>query len=277
MRKIFYSLSIAYAVLAENLNLNKFTNDQPEPVPAVPAPLDRTLDITQRSLKIVKSMLAEKLTGYTNGQDPAQIAELLTKNYGCYCFLSARQTLEGQGLLAGPLFNYHGPAVDPVDHLCRDMFLKQKCLVMDAENGYYGDNTICEPTRSYPWTFTRKKHRKTGKIITEIECGKIQANGSAKTFGTGKRACKMDNCNLEKQFVDGVFDLYVNQGYQHNKLYEGMDEETYLEHCRRPGGSGGRNLEKLEACCGNKGMRVPFNSLLKECCEDGKVRSIGGC
>ena len=220
--------------------------------------------ISARSGVMAREMLTLKLRGHTGNVAPEEVAQQLTRNYGCYCFHGPG------GKLAGPKpgHNYSGRGLDEVDELCKLVYLKQRCLIIDSANKYYGEHTICEPDRNFPWYIDSD----TGEIM----CGEKDSKRDFK----GKRACKMKNCELERDFVEGVFNLYVLNNYQQNPSLKDMDDETYDATCQRvAGGNGSSQLMKEEElkCCGNGSLRAAYNSLAKECCEDGTVARIGNC
>lgn len=208
---------------------------------------------TIRNFSTAKSMLSVKLQGHV--ADPDVEASNLIRNYGCYCYQIGQKVVSPR-----PGFHYAGPALDPVDNLCRDMYFKQKCLEIDSAEGAYGDNNeICEPTRAFQWYVNG---------LGEIACG--EEGQSA--YGDIKRKCKMVNCELEKEFAEGVFELVIN-GYVQTADYKNMEDSDYEASC--PNMSNGNDVEL--GCCGAGTARRPFNVKVRECCANGLVSSIGGC
>ena len=101
--------------------------------------------------------------------------------HGCYCFPSNAESNK----IAGPRNNYHGPPLDELDALCKKLWISQKCLTQE-------DN--CDVSASYPWFYDESGE------MGELKCGKEDnSNWGEKDIPQVK--CKMDNCELEKEFV----------------------------------------------------------------------------
>jgi len=213
-----------------------------------------------RNLAMARSMLSELLTGKTkNGEDPYNLANSLIKNYGCFCYPDGQKTV-------GSRFNYHGAAVDEVDELCRNLFFKQKCFSIDSENGVYkGAN--CEVDNRFRWYMDDATNLPV--------CGDRQDVNYY-----NRKPCKMNNCELEREFVIKVAELYEN-GYQANPAFKRMSDDEYQNFCPSAVGTPTGKSRDLQ-CCGTGTSRRTYDSVIKECCVDGLgqetgVKIIGNC
>jgi len=180
------------------------------------------------------------------------VSKTLIKDYGCFCYSGGQK-------IVGSKFNYHGPGVDEVDNLCRELFFKQKCFALDTANGYY-DQSVCETDNRFRWYMDDDN---------ELQCG----DRTDPSYYT-RRPCKMNNCELEKAFVLKVAELYLSGSYVQNKDWKFMSDDDYKNSCQA-NGNGGKSAELK--CCGNGIERRTYNTLMKECCEDGSVKIIGNC
>lgn len=220
-----------------------------------------------RNIKTTKDMLEHALTGLTGADDPADVAKSLIKDYGCYCYPVGSKVVTSR-------FNYHGAALDPLDDLCRKMYFKQKCFDIDADEGLY-NGQLCEADNKFEWYVDSNN---------EIQCG--DENDVSYSW---RRPCKMNNCAVEREFVEGVVAWYTDPSFSRNFDYKGMDDATYQATCvNTPSGSGtGHDLK----CCGTTTQtyetgtgvqatsynRRTYNSLIKDCCDDGTVAFTGAC
>lgn len=205
-------------------------------------------------------MLSELLTGKTrNGEDPIKLANSLIKDYGCYCYPDGQKTV-------GSKFNYHGPALDEVDELCRNLFFKQKCFPIDSANDVYGGNN-CETDNRFRWYIDDNTNMPV--------CGdKVDVNYY------NRKPCKMNNCELEREFVIKIAELYEN-GYDTNSAFKRMDDATYQSICPSSNGTPSGKSRDLQ-CCGTGTSRRTYDSVIKQCCQDQSgtetmVKIIGNC
>jgi len=239
---------------------------------------------------------------------PNKISKSLIKDYGCFCYA-------GGSKIVGSKFNYHGPGLDKVDNLCRELFFKQKCFAIDTENGVYETSVVpedrnCQADNKFRWFIDDNN---------QLQCGdKIDSSYYA------RRPCKMNNCELEKDFVLKVAELYLSGNYDQNKEWKFMSDEEYKNSCQANAimahitsgnnnnnnnkNSDGANSPWLNAngavewseksqfnilknqlfnffeepvvelnCCGNGAQRKTYNTMMKECCDDGSVKFIDSC
>lgn len=212
-----------------------------------------------RNLAMARSMLSQLLQDdIAPGQDAIKVANDLIKEYGCYCYPEGQKTV-------GSKFNYHGPALDPVDELCRNMFFKQKCFAIDSEDGMYNGNN-CATDNRFRWDWDNNTNLPV--------CGdKTDPNYY------NRKPCKMNNCELEREFVIGVANLYKN-GYRPDPSFKRMDDNDYQNFCPTANGGGGKARDL--ACCGVGTSRRTYDTVMKECCKDNNgqesvVKIIGNC
>jgi len=206
-----------------------------------------------RNIATVKDMLTTALTGLTGAQDPNFVARTLIKNYGCYCYPEGSKIVTSR-------FNYHGPPLDPLDALCRNLYFKQKCFDIDAEAGLYGGKD-CLPDNKFRW-YTDSNG--------DIQCG----DENDPTY-TERRPCKTNNCKLEREMVEGIVNWYTDPNFNVNSSLYDMDDATYQATCVNDNSGGGPSHDLK--CCGDGANRRTYNSLIKECCSDGSVAFVGGC
>merc|ERR1711990_188278 len=207
-------------------------------------------------------MLSTILEGKTrNGEDPREIANSLIKNYGCYCWPDGSKTVSSR-------FQYSGPGLDEVDKLCRSLYIKQKCLTIDARDGVYNGND-CEANNKFRWYHDSDSN--------QLFCGD--------EFDIGyyeRKPCKINNCELEREFVMGVYNLYVNENFEPNSEYKNMSDTEYKDFCPSNKVIGDTSPDKMLGCCGEGTSRRPFNLIVKECCvndsgDETDVRFVGSC
>lgn len=198
-----------------------------------------------RKLNQAKDMLAIKM-GITDKE-----AKVLLRGYGCYCYPQNNNYV-------GPANGFNGEPVDELDRLCKQLYRAQRCLEIDSNNGEYPK--ICTVDQAYAY-----HQDNSGDII----CGEENAPVKQDT----RKECKIDMCNLEKDFVAKVSDLF-NSGYSKNGAFDDMSETDYENTCTRLINAGGSPTEL--ACCGTGIDRRTFNGLVNQCCND-QVSSLGSC
>ena len=92
----------------------------------------------------------------------------------------------------------------------------------------------------------------------------------------------MTNCELEREFAIGVYELYVNQNFEINSDYRNMSDEEYKNTCPSSKVISDSAPDRSLGCCGQGTSRRPYNLIIKECCvDDGgneiDVRFAGSC
>lgn len=213
-----------------------------------------TLDLQDaRKISHTKNMLAALMTAWNGGD-----AKSYLTNYGCFCYPQGEKTVSSQ-------FGYHGAALDELDQLCRDLWIAQKCLPIDAADGQFGSKDICGPDNGFKWHVD---------INGELQCG---SNGQINY--ADNQLCKAANCQLESEFVTKVAEL-LNNGYAKNQVWNKMDEAAYKTHCAKNPSAAPADPNKNK-CCGVGLARRSFDPDLKECCEDNGVETkaspFGSC
>lgn len=227
-----------------------------------------------RNFKMAKNMLTHALTGLTGSKDPEKVARGLIRNYGCYCYPRGSK-------IATSKFNYHGPALDPLDNLCRQVFFRSKCFEIDAREGLYSRNQNddstepCRIDRSFPWYVDADN---------QLQCG-----DQDRLSISWKRPCKMNNCAIELDFALKVAELYADPDFERNMDFKNMDDDTYQATCQVE-----EHVPEIEhevKCCGSpvqtyeRGSELQsfdydrriYNSLIRDCCDDGTVALRGAC
>ena len=243
LKNILPSLALYHLSTADDVD---YDEQLPTPMPAM------------RNIATVRDMLTQALKGKTGQTDHAHMARVLVKNYGCYCYPQGSKIVTSR-------FNYHGPAKDPLDELCRKLYFKQKCFSIDAEEGLYKGKD-CVADNKFEWY--------TDSITGEITCG----DENDPTYAT-RRPCKMDNCRLEREFVEGIVNWFTDPTRDPlNEDLRDMDDDTYKATCSDDGNGalGTAQVHDLK-CCGSGTDRRTYNSIIKDCCSDGSVAFIGSC
>lgn len=213
---------------------------------AVAAQSDGGIQDGGRKLNQAKDMLAV----VHNVSD--REAKNLLRNYGCFCYP------QGQNFV-GPTNGFNGEPVDELDRLCKQLFRAQRCLQIDSDNGEYPKQ--CNNDMAYAF----HQDANTGDVV----CGEENATAKQST----RKDCKIDMCELEKDFVSKVSDLF-NNGFVKNAAYENMGQSDYEATCARNSAGGGTQSEL--ACCGAGIERRTYNSVVNMCCNN-EVSSLGSC
>ena len=173
--------------------------------------------------------------------------------YGCYCHSSFRMT--------GSANNYHGPALDELDSLCRDSHRAQRCLEDEFGGSLTGEN---KRDRSYPWYLDAN----TNQIVCNNQNNPAWASRDDNQM-------RLRNCLIEKEFVESIVDLINGGTFERNENWIKMNNNKYANACPttangNPGGSGGK------ICCGTGLSAKPYNTATKICC-DNEVQELGTC
>lgn len=198
-----------------------------------------------RKLNHAKDMLS-MVHGVTDKE-----AKNLLRNYGCFCYP------QGQNFV-GPTNGFNGEPVDELDRLCKQLFRAQRCLTIDSTNGVYPKE--CNQDQAYSFFQDNQ-----GDVI----CGEENASNKQ----TIRKDCKIDMCELEKDFVNKVSNLF-NSGYVKVNAFENMNQADYEATCAR-NSAGGGTLSEL-ACCGAGIERRTYNNVVNTCCNN-QVSSLGSC
>lgn len=181
----------------------------------------------------------------------SQATKNFLRNYGCYCYPLMSQK-------AGPAFNYNGDPVDELDDLCKKLYRAQKCIEIDSSEGLYENE--CSIDQGFGFY-----QDDNGEIV----CG-AEENQSEKD---GKYACRVNMCELEKDFA-GKVQALMNSGYTQNNSYKNMDEADYQNTCVKTPNGSGADVEL--SCCGVGIQRRTYNTITSTCC-DNRVESLGAC
>ena len=200
------------------------------------------IDFTPRRFSALAQFLTTKLNSLSDTPiDQAEISQKL-QNYGCHCFQEMNDLVRGQG-----------PPVDELDNLCKKLFKCHQCV---NKIDYPGEG--CEFTSSYKY-----------QQVPELFCEPVGTN----------TACQKEQCECDLKFAEELAELWVGDDWEFNNFYwkqrknvkknPTFDKEAV---CYQSG-----SAEETDKCCGQPGSRVPYNSDLRECCTDGKLRGFGAC
>lgn len=223
--------------------------------PAVPGPDNRYL---WTAYSMLEHLIPELNKGVAHDPNDPRLSRQVLFKHGCYCF-------PDRDGIARPRNNYHGPGVDELDNLCRDLYRAQKCL--KDEEAYQGEQ--CELVQDY--AFWRKDDG-------TIECGKWSEKTKDSWKLKPQNQCAYKNCLLEREFVYKV-EALLRSGFDvENSPVKNLEDEDYDAFCPTGGNNGIQNRVEPEniACCGNDLNRRPYNVLVQKCC-DGEVSSFGSC
>lgn len=174
--------------------------------------------------------------------------------YGCYCHQPGLR-------MVGSRYNYHGPALDDLDNLCRDAYRAQNCL--QQEFGMEFTTEENQPnSRWYPWYLDET----TNEIVCNNKNFPNWENRDDVQF-------KRKNCLIEKEFVEKVIAL-IESGYKQEDDYIKMNNWRYQNrYCKTAATPFPANNN---ACCGSGLNTKPYNNEFKDCC-DGKIVDKGTC
>ena len=232
------------------------------------APLTSSLDFQEgRTLAQAKSMLVALRPDLNTGHKTQHRARDILFRHGCYCYSM------GSGNV-GPRHNYHGPALDKLDELCRDLYRAQRCLKYEMEsssssNSNSNNSVSCNLSIGYPFY----KNQNTGEIICNHQ---TNPNWNQKP----ENQCRYKNCQLEKEFIEKVEALLsstpMNRHERNiiNPIYADISDNDYGKYCPAETYSG--NNKGLEACCGIGIERKPYDAVNRSCCSE-KVVDLGNC
>lgn len=227
-----------------------------EQQPAVSGPDNRYL---WTAYSMLEHLVPELNKGVAHDPNDPRLSRQVLFKHGCYCF-------PDRDGIARPRNGYHGPGVDELDNLCRDLYRAQKCL--KEEEVYNGEE--CELIQDY--AFWRKDDG-------TIECGKWSEKTKDSWKTRPENQCAYKNCLLEREFVYQVEALLKSGFDVENSPVKNLNDGPEYEAVCPTGANGGNNV-RIEpeniACCGNDLNRRPYNNLVQKCC-DGEVSSFGSC
>lgn len=164
--------------------------------------------------------------------------------YGCNCLILGDRPMSEMG---------KGKPVDELDTACKDYKSCQKCVRME-----FGPDCIGEKER-YSWKKTKGDGFGPAGRSGEVEC--------TDEPGTCRRSlCECDLDYAKK--IPGTIGQF-NPDYHLFYTTIGWDPDT---SCQRNKGE-----SKPECCSTTNGPMKIFNSLQKECCQDGSIKRIGFC
>lgn len=217
-----------------------------------------------RNSQDVKVMLFQLMCGQQNDCRLSRqfFIDLLT-NYGCNCYPTSHEAISAIDPNNSWLhMAYKGQPIDELDQACLDVYNSYKCMFMDHEAGRinqigkYG----CYKGMTFRWHFDTNG---------EIQCGRP----SNLNYYNTEDDCRLAACQIEKNFVYKVQNFLNSQGGAENFYNNNQNNYGYCPNVKR----NGKVRTERDSCCGEFPNRVPFNSLYRECCEDGSMASIGGC
>ena len=142
--------------------------------------------------------------------------------YGCYCHQ------QGEKMPTSKL-GYHGPALDELDELCKKSFRAQKCLKNEFEKEF---DTSDSTSLKYFWYLDST----TNEIVCNNEKFPTWADEKSNQF-------RVQNCEIQKEFVLEVIDLIENQGYEKKSAYQKLgNNNKYEKVCKSDGFTVGINI-----------------------------------
>lgn len=176
--------------------------------------------------------------------------------YGCWCMF-------GMNSHKG-----HGQAVDKFDEVCRDVTQCYRCVMMDGE----AENSPCFPNAT-AYTISSNQNEQNSQFANECR-------NEHNVENCQWRSCSCDT-QMFAQFWEFIFSFTpLKDEYSHETGF------NFEEECDRP--DGGNYHEK--SCCGDYPLRKTyvvdgdtqccenrnlFNNMVKKCCGDGSIVSIG--
>lgn len=174
--------------------------------------------------------------------------------HGCYCHAMGASAV-------GSRNGYHGPPLDELDALCRDLWRSQKCMNHEESDA---DNENCPIDAGYPWDDVLGDNGEP-----EVACGRSENDRWMKR---DENQCDIKVCELEKEFAFKVKDL-IASGYVKNPQFHTIQDGEYEAFC--PSSEFPEARDEY-ACCGEGLSRRPFDSVSKQCCAD-RITEIGSC
>lgn len=187
--------------------------------------------------------IMDMIYGVVNTVYSRKVLSTMIENYGCHCFVDGSRMAGGKG-----------QPVDDQDALCRKLAQCHTCVGIDHTQK-------CDPDiGNYRYTID-------GTLKT-ISCDDQKNKSPCK-----RNACECDRLfalEFSKMWDDGSF----NKFYWKNKHNIKAGNPTFKKEQRCQVTNFGNPKDE---CCGKYPERRPYNSVLYECCSDGKVRATGSC
>jgi len=217
-----------------------------------------------RSSNNVKSMMYmicqrnEKCKDSLNKDD---FLELLT-DHGCNCYpsnLAAPSALDSKKTFFH--HQYKGNVVDDLDQECQKVAASYLCMYMDHDNGSIVQATGkhgCYPGMVFDYFFNDND---------ELICGKKNNID----YVNQQDDCKLVSCQVEREFAYRALEIMDYDPTAWLAANSGMTGFCPAKD------TGSEKKPMRDACCGEFPVRYPFNSMVRECCDDGKTANIGGC
>lgn len=233
-------------------------------LPNLPNPL-QMLQQGRRFNSIVSMAFNTVTTTYNRNDFESRI-----KRYGCHCFPGSNKSDTERHSAIGS-----GKAVDDIDNVCRRLSRCHRCI----EIMYPGEIDVNDGR--YAWDYD---------INTKMfDCSK------------NKNPARLALCECDASFAVEMGKTWDDNSYNEsywlnnrNNRQQGEASFDYEATCSKnkvPGGNGnGNHVTVADKCCG-VGFE-PYNSAnkncceasgkvydpnLHECCEDGSVKTFGGC
>lgn len=217
---------------------------------------------SSNNLKTMLWMVCQRNDKCKNSMDKDQFLELL-KDHGCNCFPS--KAAKPAATDADKIWYHHknnGIHVDELDFECQKVAQAYTCMDLDSSAGdlvQVGKHG-CYHGMVFDYHFDNK----------ELICGPRHNVDYLNKEQYREQDCKQAACEIERNFAIRALEI--------------MDWDPVAWQAANadkkgscPKKSQGGKKPVKDSCCGHYPERAPYNSLLKECCDDGSSANVGAC
>lgn len=202
------------------------------------------------------------------------------RNYGCNCYPENMDNLPVQ-FNAGPSWHlgFNGLPINELDAACTLLGHRYNCIVLDHDNGFHIDpqpdkndelKDDCGLFTRFPY-FTDDTRN--------IRCG-FEDNPDYVNGVEPEEECYKHVCEIEKAFVYSIYHVFGNDpvAFKNDNVadYNIYDDKSRCHH-NAAAVAAPRGLPSPDKCCGVYPFRTSFLSTVRECCDDGEVRTLGSC
>ena len=271
------------------------------PSPIIPDPEDFTSSAgayfsigpsfrSSNNLKTMLWMVCQRNESCKNSMDKDEFLELL-QDHGCNCFPS--NAAKSAATDANKIWYHHknnGMFVDELDYECQQVAQAYTCMDLDNQDGILEQvgKHGCYHGMVFDYHFDNKN----------LICGPRHNPDYDNPERYRRQDCKKTACEIERNFAIRAMEImnYDPKGFMQKNSHmkghcpknsisgKGVSVATTARPEETENAASGTTMVSTtkkppmkDSCCGVYPNRLPFNSLAKQCCENGNVSGLGMC